>query len=102
MKIQRDIEQHAKELDARDPRNRVHAELVSYGVGGQYVALVVGRFGEFSKDFIKLRDYSLRVRRALQLLNPQCDVDVQAEHHIALGVDGGAWLGQVSPGLRLL
>ena len=60
MKIQRDVEQHAKELDARDPRNRVHAELMSYGTGGQYVALVVGRFGEFSKDFIKLRDYIAR------------------------------------------
>ena len=59
-KIQRGIVQHAKELDARDPRNRVHAELMSYGVGGQYVALVVGRFGEFSKDFIKLRDYIAR------------------------------------------
>ena len=62
VKIQRDVEQHAKELDARDPRNRVHAELMSYGVRGQYVALVVGRFGEFSKDFIKLRDYIARQR----------------------------------------
>ena len=60
VKIQRDVVQHAKELDARDPRNRVHAELMSYGIGGQYVALVVGRFGEFSKDFIKLRDYIAR------------------------------------------
>ena len=60
VKIQREVVQHAKELDARDPRNRVHAELMSYGVGGQYVALVVGRFGEFSKDFIKLRDYIAR------------------------------------------
>jgi hypothetical protein len=59
-KIQRDIVQHAKELDARDPRNRVLAELMSYGIRGQYVALVVGRFGEFSKDFIKLRDYIAR------------------------------------------
>ena len=42
VKIQRDVVQHAKELDARDPRNRVHAELMSYGIGGQYVALVVG------------------------------------------------------------
>ena len=25
VKIQRDVEQHAKELDARDPRRRVHA-----------------------------------------------------------------------------
>ena len=54
------VQRGAKELDARDPRNRVHAELMSYGVGGQYVALVVGRFGEFSKDFIKLRDYIAR------------------------------------------
>ncbi len=29
VKIQRDVEQHAKELDARDPRSRVHAELMS-------------------------------------------------------------------------
>ena len=32
VKIQRDVEQHAKELVARDPRSRVHAELMSYGV----------------------------------------------------------------------
>ena len=44
----------------KPPRSRVHAELMSYGIGGQYVALVVGRFGEFSKDFIKLRDYITR------------------------------------------
>ena len=54
VKFQREVVQHAKELDARDPRNRVYAELMSYGIGGQYVALVVGRFGEFSKDFINL------------------------------------------------
>ena len=59
VKIQREVVQHAKELDARDPRSRVHAELMSCGVGG-HVALVVGRFGEFSKDFIKLRDYIAR------------------------------------------
>ena len=35
---------------------------MSYGVRGKYVALVVGRFGEFSKDFIKLRDYIARQR----------------------------------------
>ena len=34
VKIQRGVVQHAKELDARDPRNRVHAELMSYGIGG--------------------------------------------------------------------
>ena len=33
---------------------------MSYGIRGQYIALVVGRFGEFSKDFIKLRDYIAR------------------------------------------
>ncbi len=70
--------------------------MMSYGIGGQYVALVVGRFGEFSKDFIKLRDYIARqkVRRANQLLGHQRNVDVQALYHIPLGVDGGAWLGQ--------
>jgi len=59
-RIQRDVEQHAKDLDARDPRNTVYTELMSYGIRGQYVALVVGRFGEFSKDFIKLRDFVAR------------------------------------------
>jgi len=59
-RIQRDVEQHAKDLDARDPRNTVYTELMSYGIRGQYVALVVGRFGEFSKDFIKLRDFIAR------------------------------------------
>ena len=43
-------------LDARDPRNTELAELMSFGIGGQYLAMVVGRFGEFSEDFIKLRD----------------------------------------------
>ena len=33
---------------------------MSYGIRGQYLAMVVGRFGEFSKDFIKLRDYIAR------------------------------------------
>ena len=35
---------------------------MSYGARGQYVALVVGRFGEFSKDFIELRYYIARQR----------------------------------------
>jgi hypothetical protein len=30
--------------------------------GGRYIALVVGRFGEFSGDFVKLRDYIARQR----------------------------------------
>jgi hypothetical protein len=59
-RIQRDIEKHAKDLDARDIRNTVYAEVMSYGIGGRYIALVVGRFGEFSKDFITLRDYIAR------------------------------------------
>ncbi len=49
-------------MDARDPRNTVHAEMKSYGIEGQYIALVVGRFGEFSRDFVKLRDYIARQR----------------------------------------
>ncbi len=32
----------------------------SYGIEGRYIALVVGRFCEFSKDFAKLRDYIAR------------------------------------------
>ncbi len=61
-RIQRDLEQNAKDLDARDPRSTVHAELLSYGVGGRYISLVVGRFDEFFVDFVKLRDYIARQR----------------------------------------
>ena len=59
-RIQRNLEQHAKDLDARDPRSAVLAEMKSYGIEGQYIALVVGRFGEFSRDFVKMRDYIAR------------------------------------------
>ncbi len=40
----------------------MHDEVMSNGIGGQYIAMVVGCFGEFSKDFIKLRDYIARQR----------------------------------------
>ena len=98
--IQLDLIQNAKDLDARDPRNTVLAEMKSYDTEGQYIALVVGRYGEFSRDFVKLRDYItgpselLRVQRAFQLIGQQGDVDVQAKYHIPLGADGGAWLGE--------
>jgi hypothetical protein len=59
-RIQLDLEQNAKDLDARDPHNTVHAEMKSYGIWGRYIAPVVGRFGEFSRDFVKLRDYIAR------------------------------------------
>ena len=45
-------------MGARDPSSTVHAETKSYGIEGRYIALVVGRFGEFSRDFVKLRDYT--------------------------------------------
>jgi hypothetical protein len=32
----------------------------SYGIRGRYTALVVGRFGEFSRDFVEMRDYIAR------------------------------------------
>ena len=35
----------------------MHAEMKSYGIEGRYIALVVGRFGVFSRDFDKERDY---------------------------------------------
>ena len=54
--IQLDLERNAKDLGARDPRTTVHAEMKSYGIEGRCIALVVGRFGEFSRDFVKVRD----------------------------------------------
>ena len=50
-RIQLDLDQNAKGVCARDPRNTVHAEMKSYGIKGRYIELAVGRFGEFSKDF---------------------------------------------------
>ncbi len=32
----------------------------SYGIEGRCIALVVGRFGELSRDFVRLRDYIAR------------------------------------------
>ncbi len=61
-RIQLDLDQNAKDLGTRDPRSTVRAEMQSYGIEGRYIALVVGRFGEFSKDFAKLRDYVARQR----------------------------------------
>ncbi len=49
-------------MGARDPRSTVRAEMKSYGKAGHYVALAIDRFGEFSKDFAKLRDYIARQR----------------------------------------
>jgi hypothetical protein len=107
--IQRDLEQNAKDLGARDSRSTVLAEVISYGIEGQYISMVVGRFGEFPEDFIKLRSLlefravpakkkrlhcppeSLRIQRAF---GQQGDVDVQAKYHAPLGADGGAWLGE--------
>ena len=59
-RIQRDLEQNAKVLGARDPRNTVHAVMKSYGTEGRYIAFVVGRFGEFSRDVVKVRNYIAR------------------------------------------
>ena len=50
--IQLDLVQNAKDLGARDPRNTVLAEMTSYGTEEKYIALVVGRYGEFSRDYI--------------------------------------------------
>ena len=74
-RIQRDIEQHAKDLDARDPRNTVYAELMSYGIRGRYIALVVGRFDEFSKDLITLRDYIARQKAYAHIENFNSSVE---------------------------
>jgi hypothetical protein len=32
----------------------------SYGIEGRYISLVVGRFGEFFRDFVEMRDYTAR------------------------------------------
>ena len=59
-RIQGDLKQNAKDLDARDPRSTMRAEMMSYGIGRKYIAMVVGCFCEFPNDFFKLRDYIAR------------------------------------------
>ena len=61
-RIQLDLDQNAKDFDAWDPRSTVHTEMKSYGIGGRYISLVVGRFGELSNEFVKLRDCIARQR----------------------------------------
>ncbi len=60
--IQLGLDQNAKDLGARDPRSTVRAEMKSYGIEGRYIALAVGRLGEFPRDFVKLRDNIARHR----------------------------------------
>ncbi len=36
------------------------AEMKSYGTEGPYIALAVGRYGEFSRNCVKMRDYIAR------------------------------------------
>jgi hypothetical protein len=43
-----------------DPRRTVHADMLSYGTEGRYIVLAVGRFGEFPRDFVMVRDYTAR------------------------------------------
>jgi hypothetical protein len=37
-------------------------QMKSYGIEARYIPLVVGRFGEFSWDYVKRRDYIARQR----------------------------------------
>jgi hypothetical protein len=62
----------------------------SYGIEGQYIELVVGRFGELSRDFVKMRDY-IALQKAYAY-NEHFHSSVNMAMSM-LGVDGGAWLG---------
>ena len=65
-------------MDARNPRNTVHAEMESYGIERQYIVLVVGRYGEFSRDFVKMRDYIAREKAYAYngLFNPSVNIAI--------------------------
>ncbi len=65
MNTQLDVVQHAKDMDARDPRSRVQGArqmAVERNRGGSMLhlvfslALAVSRFGQFSKNFVELCD----------------------------------------------
>ena len=58
--------------------------------------MAVGRFGEFSKGFIKLRDYIARQRAYAYNEHFNSSVN-RAKYHVPLGADGGAWLGEAYP-----
>jgi hypothetical protein len=76
---------------------------MSYGIGGQYLAMVAGRFGELSKDFIKLRDYIARQRA--YAYNEHFNSSVNSAMSMfelsitshPLSADGGAWLRESYP-----
>ena len=76
----------------------------SYGIEGRYIALVVGRFGEFFRDFVKLRDYIARQKAYAYNEHFNSSVNMamsmfklSAKYYIPLGTDGGAWLGPAYP-----
>ena len=81
--IQRDLERNAKDLNARDPRNTVHTEMKSYGIGG--AVYCNGRWpfwrvlqGLCQAARLHCPSESLRVQRAFQLIGQQGNVNVQA------------------------
>ncbi len=81
------LERHAKDLDTRDPRSTVHAEIMPSGIKGKHVALAlaVGRLASslrvLSRYAIALPVNFLRASQALQLLSYRGDVDVQVKYH---------------------
>ena len=83
---QRDREKNAQDLDTSDPRKTVHAEMMSNGIRGTYVTLIVGRFRKFPINFITLRDYIARKKAYAHVehynSNHRGEVDVQVKYHV--------------------
>ena len=101
--MERKLIQNAKDLGARDPRSTVLAEIKSYGIEGQYIALAVGRYGEFSRDFVMMRDYIAREKAYAYNEHFNSSVNM-AMSMFKLSITscwalmgGGAWLGPAYP-----
>ncbi len=109
-RIQLDLDQNAKDLGARGPRNTVHAEMKSPGIEGRYIALVVGRFGVLFKDFAKLRDciarqrayaYNEHFNSSVNMAMSMFKLSITSRSRWALIADGG-WRRVAGPGLSLI
>ncbi len=65
--------------------------------------MAVGRFDEFFRDFVKLREYIARQRAYAynehfnSSVNKSMSMLKLRKYHVSLGKDGGVWMGPAYP-----
>jgi hypothetical protein len=75
----------------------------SYGPEGQYIALVVGRYGEFSRDFVRMRDYIAREKAYAynEHFNSSCNM-AMSMFKLSITSRWALMAAQAGPGLSLI